>query len=165
MAQYIDETGKILTIEKVTDPFALQELINTEYALNLTPAEQDALKDRDVYQVQILHESHASYLFGKDALNNKLKHLFTDQVLFKLAENLNYNQFWHIAEIKILGNSSDNMFLVALKLKNRNMFAKVTLKNGIMTQVSLRTNQHDFVVNGRQYQALVDGLNVLINEQ
>lgn len=30
---------------------------------------------------------------------------------------------------------------------------------------SLRTNQRDFVVNGRQYQALVDGLNVLINEQ
>lgn len=165
MAQYIDETGKILTIEKVTDPFALQELINTEYALNLTPAEQDALKDRDVYQVQTLHESHPSFLFGKDSLNNKLKHLFTDQVLFKLTENLNYNQFWHIAEIKILGNSSDNMFLVTLQLKNRNMFVKVTLKNGIMTQVSLRTNQRDFVVNGRQYQALVDGLNVLINEQ
>ena len=30
MAQYIDETGKILTIEKVTDPFALQELINVD---------------------------------------------------------------------------------------------------------------------------------------
>lgn len=45
------------------------------------------------------------------------------------------------------------------------MFVKVTLKNGIMTQVSLRTNQRDFVVNGRQYQALVDGLNVLINKQ
>lgn len=80
MAQYIDETGKILTIEKVTDPFALQELINTEYALNLTPAEQEALKDRDVYQVQTLHESHPSFLFGKDALNNKLKHLFTDHL-------------------------------------------------------------------------------------
>lgn len=165
MAQYIDEIGKILTIEKVTDPFALQELINTEYALNLTTAEQEALKDRDVYQVQTLHESHPSFLFGKDALNNKLKHLFTDQVLFKLAENLNYNQFWQIAEINTLGNSTDNMFLVTLKLKNRNMFVKVTLKNGIMTQVSLRTNQRDFVVNGRQYQALVDGLNVLINKQ
>ena len=45
------------------------------------------------------------------------------------------------------------------------MFVKVILIDGIMTQVSLRTNQRDFVVNGRQYQALVDGLNVLINEQ
>lgn len=86
-------------------------------------------------------------------------------MLFKLVENLNYNQFWQIAEIKTLCNSTDNMFLATLKLKNRNMFAKVTLKNGIMTQVSLRTNQRDFVVSGRQYQALVDGLNVLINKQ
>lgn len=78
---------------------------------------------------------------------------------------MNYNQFWQIAEIKTLDNSSDNMFLITLKLNNRNMFAKVTLKNGIMTQVSLRTNQRDFVVNGRQYQALVDGLNVLSNKQ